>query len=193
LGVVAVEAAKRSGSLITHGLRSSKGARSFPCRAPRSTRAPNGPTACSDRERPPSPRPPTLSASWKPILGAQPRPYLNRRNPPAPAIAPTTRKPQRASWRCSGRRPLRSTTSFNYPVLAPRLSARFCLNSKSPGGGSGSAVGASPWPVENGLTSAVFDNHRLISGYTYKLHVQSVHRLDCDWGLNEISFGSNIL
>ena len=52
LGVVAVEAAKRSGSLITHGLRSSKGARSLPCRAPRSTRAPNVPTACSDRERP---------------------------------------------------------------------------------------------------------------------------------------------
>jgi hypothetical protein len=24
-------------------------------------------------------------------------------------------------------------------------------------------VGASPWPVENGLTSAVFDNRRLIS------------------------------
>ena len=61
LGVVIVEAARRSGSLITARMATNRAAKCSRCRARRSIRAPRAPTACSSRARRWSPKPPTCS------------------------------------------------------------------------------------------------------------------------------------
>jgi hypothetical protein len=73
LGVVVVEAAERSGSLITPALPANKDARSLPYQEARSTRAPPAPTICSSRAPALSPAPATSSRPWRPCLGVRSR------------------------------------------------------------------------------------------------------------------------
>ena len=112
LGIVVVEAAKRSGSLITARFALEQGREVFAVPgSPLDPRA-EGTNSLLKQGATPVTEAADVISVLEPILGARRRRCTNRRNPPASPIAPTARKPQRASWRCSGRRPSRSTTSF---------------------------------------------------------------------------------
>ncbi len=142
IGVVIVEAARRSGSLITAGLRASKAAKCSRCRARRSTRAPRGTNGLLKQGATLVTEAADVIAVLEPIWAAAStcRRANRHRTISVRMIMSPPRTTAPVSSRCSARRPPRSTIWC--ACRAPRRPscARCCWNSKSPAGWSGTAA-----------------------------------------------------
>jgi DNA protecting protein DprA len=159
LGVIIVEAARGSGSLITAASPPSRGARCSPHRVPRSIRAPKEPTTCCATARPCARASKTRSTrssrcgralpsdAWRSrapatICGSTSRPTPT--NPPRPnGTIPAKRPSARASPPCSALPRCRSTNSRARRAPTYVRSAPPWSNSNSPDGSSTAAAIAS--------------------------------------------------
>ena len=140
VGVVVVEAARRSGSLITARFALEQGREVFAVPgSPLDPRAEGsndllrqGATLVTEAV--------DVVTVVRPILGETIAAAAEEPDaPPLPAVEPAATN-ARASWHCSGRRRSRSTILFACPEAPPPPCAWFCSSSSSRGGSSATAA-----------------------------------------------------